>query len=168
MASISWGAPTLEFFKLTAGQVLADSDVNAKSWATKTGYVKIEGSRILEGSTTLETSQGETKTLKNAHGIDVDSKILPSSYNFQTSVIRQKTDRTDTIASKNGIVEGEWAMRLIPEDSETLGFCFRKCSISVQKGWSEEQGILEIISVNGVQPNGTDTEICKIFTLATA
>lgn len=157
-------------YKLTAGEVLSDTDVKAKSWASKSGYIQIPGSRLLEGSTTLETSAGDTKTLKNAQGLDVDSKILPSSYTFNTSVIRTKTDTDDVIASENGIVTGEWAFRLIPEDAETLGFCFRKCSIAVSKGWSEDQGIIETLSITGVQPNTSttqkDIEICKIFTRA--
>lgn len=164
MASVSWGAPTLELFKLTAGQVIDDTTAKG-DWSAKPDYIEIKGSRLLEGSTTLETSAGEEKTLKNAFGLDVDSKVKPSSYTFNTSVIRQKTDATDVIESNNGIVSGEWAFRLVPEDEGTLGFVFRKCSISVSKAWSEDNGVLENLTIKGVQPNGSDTEICKILTI---
>lgn len=162
MASVSWGAPKLEMFKLTAGQVIDDTLAKG-DWASKPNYVAIEGSRLLEGSSTLETTAGEEKTLKNAFGLDVDSKVKPSSYSFSTSVIRQKTDTTDVVESNNGIVAGEWAFRLTPEDPETLGFIFRKASISVSKGWSEDNGITENLTIKGVEPNGTDKEICKIL-----
>lgn len=165
MAASSWGAPTLEFFKLTPKQVLSDSDVTA-DWSSKSGYVQIKGDDILEGSTTLETSEGETKTLKNATGNDVDSKKMPSSYNVTTSVLRLKGDDESKFESNNGIVAGEYAFRLIPEDAESLGFCFRKATISTSMAWSEDNGLLENLTIAGIQPNGDDHEICKVFTKA--
>jgi len=158
MASTSWGAPTLQFVPLGTNEVPP-----VGKWDNEEGLITIEADILLEGSTTLNTEEGETKKLKNARGNDVDSKKMPSSYTLETSIIRTKGS-TPKFPVVNGIVTGDYAMRLIPEDPEAIGIQFGKCNIAVNKGWDEDQGLLDILTVSGVQPNGTDKEICKEYT----
>lgn len=158
MASTSWGAPTLQFVPLETNAVPPTG-----TWDKEEGLITIEADIILEGSTTLNTEEGETKTLKNALGNNVDSKKMPSSYTLETSIIRTKGS-TPKFAASNGIVAGDYAMRLIPEDPAAIGIQFGKCNIAVNKGWDEDQGLLDILTVSGVVPNGTDKEICKEYT----
>lgn len=156
MASTSWGAPTLVFVPLVAGQ-----DPAAGEW-TGSGVVKIESDVIAEGATTLTTEEGETKTLKNAKGNNVDSRKMPSSYSLETKVLRIKTE-TQPFTATNGIVQGEFAMRLIPEDPTSIGIQFDRCGISVNKEWDEENGLCDVITVSALMPYGTDKEICKEY-----
>lgn len=158
MASTSWGAPTLQFVPLTTNAVPPTG-----KWDNEEGLITIEADILLEGSTTLNTEEGETKKLKNARGNDVDSKKMPSSYTLETSIIRTKGS-TPKFQAVNGIVTGDYAMRLIPEDPAAIGIQFGKCNIAVNKGWDENQGLLDILTVSGVQPNGDDKEICKEYT----
>jgi len=165
MATVSWGAPTLEFIKL--GQGVDPSQASA--WASgSNSYVKIKGDILLEDSSQLNTSDGETKTLKNEFGEDVDRKQMPASYDFETSVIKKKGETVVQTAFSpvNGIVDGDWAMRLTPEDWQTTGFAFYKCSISTAKGWNADQGALDIIRVAGLLPDGTSKEICRDYVAA--
>ena len=163
MATVSWGAPTLEFMKLSSSVTAPPSG----AWTGQTGYFKLEGNVLLEDSSQLNTTEGETKTLRNEKGENVDSKQMPASYQFTTSVIKKKGETlvATGLAPVNGVVAGDWAMRLIPEDPETTGFIFRKCSISTSKGWNADQGALDNITVNGLVPNSAagDTEICKDY-----
>ncbi len=162
MATVSWGAPTLEFMKLSASVTVPPEG----AWTGQTGYFKLEGNVLLEDSSQLNTSEGETKTIRNEFGEDVDRKQMPASYQFATSVIKKKGETlvASGLAPVNGVVAGDWAMRLIPEDSATTGFIFRKCSIGTSKGWNADQGALDNITVNGLLPNdNSDTEICKDY-----
>lgn len=158
MASTSWGAPTLQFVPLGTNEVPPTG-----AWDNEEGLITIEADILLEGSTTLNTEEGETKKLKNARGNDVDSKKMPSSYTLETSIIRTKGS-TPKFHAVNGNVSGDYAMRLIPEDPEAIGIQFGKCNIAVNKGWDEDQGLLDILTVSGVQPNGEEKEICKEYT----
>lgn len=161
MAVVSWGAPTLQFLPVTAGGTAPDSG----SWAGKSGLIEIPGDDLLEGSSQLETAEGDERTIKNEKGVDVDSMRRPSSYTFTTSIIKTKAYQSK-FASVNGVVEQNYAMRLIPEDSTTIGFEMRLVSVSTAKGWNAEQGSLENLTIRGLKPNfrnDTDYEICKDF-----
>lgn len=160
MATVSWGAPTLEFIPLAANATAPDG-----SWAAVDGYVKIEGDDLLEGSSTLNTTAGDSKELKNERGVNVDRKVMPSSYEFTTSVIKKKGYQPK-FTSNNGIVSGDWAMRLVAEDAATPGFIFGKCVISTAAAWTADQGSLENLTVSGVEPNGSDKEICKDYSVS--
>lgn len=160
MATVSWGGPDLEFIKVPAGGAAPSGD-----WSSKDGYVKIPGSVLLENSSQLNTTEGDTKEVKNELGEVVDSKRLPASYEFTTSVIKKKGETVvkTAFSPKNGIVAGDWMMRLVPEDPATTGFIFAKSSISVSKSWSPDQGALDVITVKGVKPDTESGEICEDY-----
>lgn len=163
MSVVSWGAPTLEFIKVKAGVAPPSGD-----WSAQDGYVRIPGDILLEDSSTLETTEGETKELKNEKGENVDSKRMPASYTFSTSVIKKKGEKVvqNAFAPVNGVVEGEWAMRCIAQDPSTPGFVFRKATIGTTKSWSADQGSLDVLSVNGLVPDTVDKEICLDYSVS--
>lgn len=162
MSKVSWGGPTLQFIPVAAGQ-----SAPAGSWAEVTGLVEIKADDLLEDSSTLNTTEGEVKELRNEFGVVVDRKQMPSSYQFTTSIIKKK-GYTAKFTAVNGIVSGDWAMRLIAEDSATPGFEFPLCNILVAKGWSADQGALENLTVNAIEPNGIDKEMCKDYSVSPA
>ncbi len=163
MSVVSWGAPSLEFIKVTAGVTPPTGD-----WSAQTGYVRIPGDILLEDSSTLETTEGETKELKNEKGENVDTKRMPASYSFSTSVIKKKGEKIvqNAFSPVNGVVDGEWAMRCIAQDPSTPGFVFRKATIGTSKSWSADQGSLDVISVNGLVPDTDDKEICLDYSVS--
>lgn len=161
MSVVSWGAPTLQFYPL------ANGTPPTTSWHPSTGLlsgvIEISGDILLENSSALETTAGDEKTLRNEKGVDVDRKRLPSSYVFNTSIIKKKA-YTSPFTAHNGIVEGDYAMRLIPEDPTTIGFQMAKCNLGLDKGWDSQQGALDVLRVNGVQPDDTSKDICEDYT----
>ncbi len=160
MAVVSWGAPDLEFIDIPEGGAVPTGD-----WSAKAGYVKISGDVLLQNSSRLNTTEGELKELKNEKGEVVDSKQLPASYAFTTSVIKKKGETVvkSAFSPKNGVVSGEKMMRLVAEDPATPGFQFPKCTIGVTKGWSADQGALDVLSVKGIKPDTEDGEICEDY-----
>ena len=162
MSTVSWGGPKLQFIPLASG-----ASAPSGSWSAVTGLVEITSDDLLEGSSQLETNEGDVKELKNEFGVTVDRKQMPASYVFRTSIIRKK-GAAAKFTSTNGIVTGDWAMRLIPEDTAATGFQFGKCNITVTKGWTADQGSLDNLIVNGVEPNGVDKEICKDYSVPTS
>lgn len=163
MSVVSWGAPTLEFVKVKAGVAPPEGD-----WSAQDGYVRIPGDILLEDSSTLEAAEGETKELKNEKGENVDSKRMPASYTFSTSVIKKKGEKVvqNAFSPVNGVVDGEWAMRCIAQDPSTPGFVFRKATIGTTKSWSADQGSLDVISVIGLVPDTDDKEICADYSIS--
>ena len=163
MSVVSWGAPTLEFVKVKAGVAPPEGD-----WSAQDGYVRIPGDILLEDSSTLETAEGETQELKNEKGENVDSKRMPASYTFSTSVIKKKGEKVvqNAFSPVNGVVDGEWAMRCIAQDPSTPGFVFRKATIGTTKSWSADQGSLDVISVIGLVPDTDDKEICADYSIS--
>lgn len=159
MATVSWGGPTLQFIPLAVGAVPPTGD-----WKEENGLVEIKADDLLENSSQLETSEGETKEIRNEFGVIVDKKIMPSSYTFTTSIIKKKGYKTK-FPSNNGIVAGDWAMRLIAEDNATPGFEFAKCNLATSAGWTAEQGSIETLTVNAVEPNGEDKQMCKDYSV---
>ena len=162
MSTVSWGGPKLQFIPIAAGAIPP-----AGSWSAVTGLVEIPADDLLQNSSQLNTTEGEVKELKNEFGVTVDRKQMPASYVFTAGLIRKK-GAAQKFSANNGIVPGDWAMRLIPEDPQTIGFQFGKCGITIAKGWSGEQGMIDTLSVSGVEPNGSDKEICKEYSVASS
>lgn len=165
MAVVSWGAPKLQFVPVTSGGTAPASGAWGQS---TTGLIEIAGDVLLENSSQLNTTAGEKKELRNEKGVVVDSKQMPASYQFTSSIIKKKgaTAYPTTFGAVNGVVTGNYAMRLIAEDPATPGFEMRMCSITFSKGWSADQGALDVITVDGVEPNfanDDDKEICKDY-----
>lgn len=165
MAVVSWGAPTLQFVPVTAG----GSAPSASKWTNATqGLITIPGDVLLEDSSQLNTTAGEKKELRNEKGVVVDSKQMPASYQFTSSIIKKKSETAypGQFNASNGVVPGNYAMRLIAEDSATPGFEMRMVTVSFSKSWSADQGSLDVITVDGVEPNfnaDNDHEICKDY-----
>lgn len=160
MSTVSWGGPKLQFIPIAAGASPA-----AGSWSGVTGLVEISADDLLEDSSQLNTTEGEVKELKNEFGVVVDRKQLPASYVFTTGIIRKKGVAAK-FSAVNGVVAGDWAMRLIPEDVHTVGFQFDKCNITITKGWNGDQGRIDTLNVSAVEPNGSDKEMCKDYSVA--
>lgn len=165
MAVVSWGAPTLQFVPVTSGGTAPASG----AWSSSiTGFIEIKGDVLLENSSQLNTTAGEKKELRNEKGVVVDSKQMPASYQFTSSIIKKKSETAfpTTFSAVNGVVTQNYAMRLIAEDPATPGFEMRMVSITFSKSWSADQGALDIITADGVEPNfdgDTDKEICKDY-----
>lgn len=146
MAQLSWGKPTIEF-----GKCGVDGSAPAK-W-TKLAYDPVEN------STKLTPTKGEKKEAKVEGGENEAVKYAKNTYVFEFEV-RAAKGRTKPIEDADGVVEGEYAVRLTPEDSTVEGILIDKATVSVEetfdtaegKKWKYTFDVLKPASGNQVKP----------------
>lgn len=126
MAQLSWGKPTIEFGKCGA-------DGAAPTTWTKLAYDPVEN------STKLTPTKGEKKEAKVEGGENEAVKYGKNTYVFEFEV-RAAKGRTKPIDDSDGVVEGEYAVRLTPEDSTVEGILIDKATVSVEETFDTAEG----------------------------
>jgi len=140
MAVLSWGGPKVEFAPFESDGTFPSSPV----W---TAFPELK-----EGSSQLETADGDTLEAKDEFGNTVDYKTKKSSYTFTTQVYMKKGD-TKPIEDEDGVVILNYALRLTPEDENCLGFMLPKCSVSVKETWTSADGGLWEYTFKALKPD---------------
>lgn len=126
MAILSWGKPKVEYTPSTGGE--------AGSGATWK-----EMPEIVEGTATLETTEGELIEALQEGGAVVDSRRKASKYKFSFELFVKKGD-TKPIEDVDGIIAGNYSVRVTPEDPECDGFIFDNSNVSVVETWNAADG----------------------------
>lgn len=126
MAQLSWGKPTIEF-----GKCGVDGAAPTK-WE-KLAYDPVEN------STKLTPTKGTKKEAKVEGGENEAVKYGKNTYAFEFEV-RSAKGRTKPIPDEDGVVEGEYAFRLTPEDKECEGFLIERSVVSVEDTFDTENG----------------------------
>lgn len=124
MAILSWGKPTVEFTTSTLG-------VPGTTWTPMP--------EIVEGTATLETTEGELIEATQEGGAVVDSRRKASKYKFSVELFVKKSDKKP-IEDVDGIIAGNYAVRVTPEDPECEGFKFDNSNVSVVETWNAADG----------------------------
>lgn len=124
MAVLPVGKPTIEIAEL-------DGDGNKGAWQ----LIDIP----VEGSTTLDTEEGEKTDYTEEGGGLVDS-YQKQAKNTLTFTLFAKKGVTKPFPDKNGVIVKNYAIRLSPEDPECLGFIMHKCSVSCRDTYSAADG----------------------------
>ncbi|MEL7586661.1 MAG: hypothetical protein AAGU19_08090 [Prolixibacteraceae bacterium] len=124
MAKLSWGKPIVEIAPSTAGAA---------------GTVFTALPEIVENTALLTTTKGEKIEAKEEGGAVVDSKYKSNSYMFECEVYVKKGDEKP-IADTDGIIEGDYTVRLTPEDDTQAGFIIDVARVSVEETWSSAIG----------------------------
>ena len=146
MAQLSWGKPTIEFGK-------CDANGAAPTAWTKLAYDPVEN------STKLTPTKGEKKEAKVEGGENEAVKYAKNTFVFEFEV-RAAKGRTKPIEDSDGVVEGEYAVRLTPEDTTVEGILIDKATVSVEetfdtaegKKWKYTFDVLKPASGNQVKP----------------
>ena len=146
MAQLSWGKPTIEFGKCGA-------DGAAPTTWTKLSYDPVEN------STKLTPTKGEKKEAKVEGGENEAVKYAKNTYVFEFEV-RAAKGRTKPIVDSDGVVDGEYAVRLTPEDPTVEGILIDRATASVEetfdtaegKKWKYTFDVLKPVSGNQVKP----------------
>ena len=139
--TLAWGTPLIE--------ALALSDTN-KAWK--------KFPTPAEGTTTLNVTQGEKMEAKIEGGTNEAVKYKANTYQLVFN-IRQANDRTvmdDFIKDKDGVVEGEYAIRITPENSAAVHALIRRASVNVQLNYTPADGWTKIYTFDALKP--TDAE----------
>jgi hypothetical protein len=146
MAVLSWGKPKVEYALLGAD-------------GTPGAYKAFP--EIVEDTALLEVTEGDELTAPQEGGELVDSKRKASSYVFNLSLYAKKGD-TKPIPDVNGVVAGNYAIRLTPEDPQAIGFLMVRTSASAGKEWASATGMYWNYSFTGLTPVGGG-EICAEY-----
>lgn len=132
MATLNWGKMKLET-KPSEGGAPKDSEQWKKIDTPKNGTTKIE-----------TTAGNVTEALEEGGGV-VDSRTEQSKYQLEFDLFVKK-DVDPPFTDVDGVIQGEHAFRLIPEDPTAKGYLIDRAQVTVQKSYtSSEGGILHYI-----------------------
>ena len=126
MAELSWGKPKIEFGKC------GDDGAAPTEW-TVLPYDPVEN------STKLTPTKGEKKEAKVEGGENEAVKYKRNTYLFEFE-IRAAKGRTKPIPDEDGVVSGEYAFRLTPENVECEGFLIDRSNVSVEDTFDTDEG----------------------------
>lgn len=126
MAQLSWGKPSIEFGKCGA------NGAAPTTW-TKLAYDPVEN------STKLTPTKGEKKEAKVEGGENEAVKYAKNTFVFEFEV-RAAKGRTKPIEDSDGVVDGEYAVRLTPEDPTVEGILIDKATVSVEETFDTAEG----------------------------
>jgi len=145
---LSWGKPLVEFAPCVDGAV---------------GTEFSEMPTIKQDTAKLATTAGTKLEGKGEGGEVVDVKYEASSYSFTFDVFVKKGDEVP-IADVDGVIEGNYSVRLTPEDDTLEGFIIDKSVVSVSVAWSAAEGKLLTYTFDALKPQ-TGTMV-KAYTKA--
>lgn len=90
-------------------------------------------------STEMTPTKGEKKEAKIEGGEYEDVKYSKNTYAVGFK-IRAAKNREKPIADVDGVIEGNWAFVLQPEDPSTPGFVMRKSTASIEDSFTASEG----------------------------
>ena len=122
MSQLSWGKCTIEKATSTKG-------TPAEQWTA------IDTPK--EDTTKLTPTAGTEKTATEEGGDLVDSRTGKNTYQFDLFV---KKGGTRPFEDADGVIAGEWAFRLTPEDEETEGFQIDRSTVRCEESYSTADG----------------------------
>lgn len=135
MGVLNWGEPTIEFAKLTS-----DSPGEFTSFG-----------EIVQGTTALETTEGDETEALDEGGAVVDSRKDKNRYSLTFTLFVKRGD-TRPIDDNDGVITDNYAVRLTPEDDTLPGFIMDKCSVSVVETWTAADGSRLTYTFRGLKP----------------
>lgn len=127
MSQLSWGKPDIETASSTNG-----APVEAK-WA---GVPTPK-----EDSTKLTPQAGTEKEASEEGGDLVDSRTGKNKYQFEFDLFVKKGEKRPW-EDNDGVIEGEHAFRLTPEDPDCEGFQIDRCTLRVEESYTTAEGIM--------------------------
>lgn len=141
--TLNWGAPS----ELQIGKLSADGSVD--NW--------IDIDTPVEDSVQLEPTEGELKEARGEGGVIVSVKKKKNTYKFSFELFKKK-GVAFPVADVDGVIDGFYAMRLVPEDPTTEGIQFSKSVMSVTETFNTADGQRKKYVMNVInETDGTST-----------
>lgn len=137
MAVIGWGKPTIVISKL-------DSKGEPTTWS--------EVPTPAEDSTNLTTTKGDKTEAKLEGGANEDVKYGRNTYALSYQ-IRVAKGKVMPFNAKDGVVEGEYAVAVQPEDPAVPGIMMKKSVVSAEDTFAAAEGGAIIFTHDALQPN---------------
>lgn len=148
MAELSWGRPRIFISKLNNGEVT--------TWK--------EFSTPVDGSTKLDTSEGDKKEAKIEGGENEAVKYNKSTYTLEFEV-REAVGREQPYTNTDGLIDGEYALHIQPENASAKGIKFDRGVLSVLTQFGSEDGIVYHYKYDALKPATGNT--AKVEVVAT-
>jgi len=123
---LSWGKPKVEFAPSVNGA--------PESTAVWTAMPEIR-----EGTAKLEATKGAKTEALQEGGETVDVRYAKNKFAFTCDLFVKKGDARP-LSDDDGLVAGDWALRLTPEDAATEGFKIDCATVSAEESWSSADG----------------------------
>lgn len=124
MPELSWGKPRIKIGKLAA------NGATPSSW--------IELPTPIENTTKLTVQKGEKKEAKIEGGENEAVKYSANIYALELE-IRSAKGRAKPVEDTDGIIEGEYAVILQPENPTAEGLQIDRCVVSVEDSYDGER-----------------------------
>lgn len=137
MAVIGWGRPTIVISKL-------DDNRDTTTWE--------EVPTPAEDTTILTTTKGDKTEAKLEGGANEDVKYGRNTYALAYK-IRVAKGKTMPFSALDGVVEGEYAVAVQPEDPSVPGIMIKKSVVSAEDTYSTAEGGAIIYTHDALQPN---------------
>ncbi|MCF0187947.1 MAG: hypothetical protein HUK04_00410 [Bacteroidaceae bacterium] len=128
MAVLSWGKPTIEHTDSVGGAPGASA-----TWTTLPVPKK--------DTTKLTPTAGEETTAEEEGGDTVDSRTGKNSNIFEFDIFVKKGEARP-FEDIDGVIAGEHAFRLTPEDEECEGFQIDRSTLRVEESYTAADGKL--------------------------
>ena len=136
MALLSWGKPALEWAPSTKG-------VPGETWTA------IDTPK--EDTTKLTPTAGTEQTATEEGGEVVDSRTGKNSYQFEFDLFVKKGGKRPW-EDTDGVISGEFAFRLTPEDEEAEGFQIDRSTVRCEESYAAADGKLLHYVVKVLKP----------------
>lgn len=140
MSVLSTGQPLIQIAKL-------DEFDNIGEWKT------IDVPK--DGTTSLETSEGDTTEYLQEGGGKVDVEKKESGYTFVFDLYVKK-GFVKPIEDRNGVIVDNYAVRLAPKDRATNGFIMYKAQVACISTYSVADGMICQYKFEGLQTDDHD------------
>lgn len=150
---LSWGK-----CKIWIGK-LGDSDAAPSSWT--------EVPTPVENSTVLTGTKGD-KTEAKVEGGEVEAVKYGKNTYTLTFNIRAAKGRAKPVEDKNGTIEGNYAIKLQPEDATVEGLDIKKTTLSMLPSFSTAEGTIWQYTADVLLPaDGSDAIDFAVVTAPT-
>lgn len=136
--NISWGKCKIEFTASINGAPAQNAE-----------WKELETPK--ENSTQLSTNAGEKKEAKEEGGGVVDRRKAKNTYTLETDLFYKK-NTNPPFEHDDGIVAGNYAFRVTPEDETCIGILIENSIVSVEDKYNTEDGILIHVVVDCLKP----------------
>lgn len=126
MAQIGWGKPKIE----------TCPSVNGKA---NNAWQEIDTPK--QNTFNIDTELGAVTEAIEEGGNVVDSRTAANKYFVEWDQFVKKGKKLP-FEDFNGIIEGEHALRVTPEDADNVGFLVERCTIRATKKFTSEEGTI--------------------------
>lgn len=109
-----------------------------------------------EDTTKLTTTAGNETTATEEGGAIVDARFARASYQLEFDLFVKKGG-TRPFTDNDGVIEGEWAFRVTPEDNTCEGIQIDRSIVRVEESYSTADGKLLHYVVRCLRPASGNT-----------